>query len=236
LTLIVAHRGDRAHAAENTLHAFESALSKGAEMIEMDLQLSADGRVVVFHDLRLDELTSSHGTVREHTLAELRTLAVRPERFTHHEDRCIPTLDEVLERIGDRCPLYLELKRAADDGTALAMAVLEIVGRDTPHVLASFDEELVLLCRKAGRSTALIANDARAAILAADRIGGLEALSLRLGEWSEQVLAEVTARSMRAWAWTVNDRRDWWRLQQLRVHAICTDDPGAARGWREETP
>jgi len=72
--LVIAHRGAAADAPENTLAAFELALAQGADAIEFDVHLSADGVPVVIHDMRLDRTTSGKGLLRKHTLAALRRL------------------------------------------------------------------------------------------------------------------------------------------------------------------
>jgi len=71
---IFAHRGASAHAPENTLAAFELALAQGAEGIELDAKLSADGHVVVIHDATVDRTTDGHGRVKDMSLADLRSL------------------------------------------------------------------------------------------------------------------------------------------------------------------
>ena len=72
--IIFAHRGASAHAPENTLAAFELALAQGADAIELDVKLSADGHVVVIHDATVDRTTDRQGRVKDISLAELRSL------------------------------------------------------------------------------------------------------------------------------------------------------------------
>jgi glycerophosphoryl diester phosphodiesterase len=73
---IIGHRGFAAIAPENTMISFLYALEKGAHSLEFDLQLSADGVPVIFHDERLDRLTKTPGKIREKTLLELQNLDV----------------------------------------------------------------------------------------------------------------------------------------------------------------
>ncbi|MGA7607078.1 MAG: glycerophosphodiester phosphodiesterase family protein, partial [Anaerolineales bacterium] len=72
--IIFAHRGASAHAPENTLASFELALSQGADAIELDVNLSADGEVVIIHDSTVDRTTNGHGRVAQLSLTELRSL------------------------------------------------------------------------------------------------------------------------------------------------------------------
>ena len=72
MTLVIAHRGASADERENTLPAFERAIEVGADFVELDVQVSADGVLVVFHDLDLDRLTPLRGPLRRRSAAELR--------------------------------------------------------------------------------------------------------------------------------------------------------------------
>src|SRR5206468_1451214 len=78
---------------ENTLRAFESAVELGADAVEFDVRMSADGHAVVMHDPVVDRTTDGHGLVREQTLAELKRLRVRSSSGSHEES---PTLAETM--------------------------------------------------------------------------------------------------------------------------------------------
>jgi glycerophosphoryl diester phosphodiesterase len=99
MTWVIAHRGASADERENTLPAFERAIELGADFVELDVQVSADGALVVFHDLELDRLTPLRGPLRRRALAELR-------------EHGIPTLEEVVELTRGRVGVMAELKRA----------------------------------------------------------------------------------------------------------------------------
>lgn len=114
---IIAHRGASGAAPENTLPAFDLAVRQGADAIELDVRLTADGVPVVLHDATLDRTTDRRGTLRALTLAELRPVDAGA-RFTLDGGRSfpfgaadvrIPTLAEVLRRFPDM-PLLLDLK------------------------------------------------------------------------------------------------------------------------------
>ena len=121
------HRGARGHAPENTLQAFDLAFDLGAEGIECDVQLSADGQLIIIHDGTVNRTTSGRGAVRDLSFAALRTLdAGRGQR--------IPTLDETLALIHARGGLLnLELKAESDaEALVVAAAVAERLA-DTPE-------------------------------------------------------------------------------------------------------
>ncbi len=102
-TLVIAHRGDTKADLENTLPAIESALKLGVDGVEVDLQLTRDGHVVLFHDDDLPRLAGREGTIGGLTLPECKAL-----RLTGNGT--VPTLEELLDLAKDRCLLNLEIK------------------------------------------------------------------------------------------------------------------------------
>lgn len=94
--LTIAHRGAPAEAPENTIPAFEAALASGAEVLELDLRMTADEQVVVFHDELLDRTTDGSGPIADRTLAELRVLDAGSWYGSAWQGTSIPTFDEVL--------------------------------------------------------------------------------------------------------------------------------------------
>lgn len=139
----IAHRGLHGNGlVENTLGAAAAAAAANYG-IEVDLQLSADGEVMVFHDTTLDRVTKSSGPLAAKSLAELKEVAFRDcaER--------IPTLQELLDTVAGRTPLILELKSEGDGDTRLPARVAKILlGYAGPVAAMSFDPEMVIALRK----------------------------------------------------------------------------------------
>jgi glycerophosphoryl diester phosphodiesterase len=142
----IAHRGlhDRARGiVENTLSAAEAAIAVGFA-IECDVQDSADGEAVVFHDFTLDRLTDRQGPVRDRTAAELTGLALAGSA-----DR-IPTLRAFLERVGGRVPVVVEIKSRFDGDLTLTKRTAEVAAAYAgPIALKSFDPTVVEALRRA---------------------------------------------------------------------------------------
>lgn len=136
--LIIAHRGATREALENSMAAFEVARDKGADGVELDVQLTADDRVVVLHDLALDRTTVCSGSVRERTLAELADCPLS-------NGEPIRTLDDVLARIGPWFELiFVELKVDEPTVQALRADLTAQIVLDSGHadriVVISYDE------------------------------------------------------------------------------------------------
>lgn len=143
-TIPLAHRGyhDRkSRRPENSLAAFRAAIAAGYG-IELDVQISADGQAMVFHDDLLDRLTERRGPVRALGAAELGAIPLR------HSDERIPTLAQVLECVAGRVPLLIEIKAGLDtmadtDGrleAAVADALADYAG---PVAVMSFNPHCV---------------------------------------------------------------------------------------------
>ena len=99
-TLVFAHRGASAYEPDNTIEAFELAHKMGADGIELDVHLTADGEVVIFHDNTLDRATNGRGSIPEYTLAELKAIDVGYGFFRgQRKGYKIATLDEVYELV-----------------------------------------------------------------------------------------------------------------------------------------
>jgi glycerophosphoryl diester phosphodiesterase len=106
---IMAHRGNKAQCPENTMASFKRALDEGADILETDLHLSADGVFMCIHDGTVDRTTNGSGEVAKMTVAELKELSAWDKRPGFEGER-IPTLAEVAVLLPPDCALALELK------------------------------------------------------------------------------------------------------------------------------
>lgn len=108
--IICGHRGAAGHAPENTLAAFRKGRELGADLLELDVQLTRDGQVVVIHDYTLDRTTNGRGEVQEHTLAELKALDAGSWYGPSFAGEQIPTLEEVVAWAKGKAKLSIEIK------------------------------------------------------------------------------------------------------------------------------
>jgi glycerophosphoryl diester phosphodiesterase len=142
----IAHRGLHDAAAgviENSISAANAAIAGGFG-IECDVQISADGEAMVFHDFVLDRLTSEAGRV-----AECSAAALAGSTLKGSSDR-IPTLDAFLDAIGGRVPLVVEIKSRFDGDLALTRRTADILSRRAgqPIVVKSFDPGIIAALRE----------------------------------------------------------------------------------------
>ena len=124
---IFAHRGASAYAPENTLEAFRLAMEQGADGIELDVQLTKDGELVVIHDETIDRVSNGKGAVRDYTLEELKSFSVS-NHFEQYPDVKIPTLREVLELVKPgHMEINIELKTGIFWYPEIEKKVLDLV-------------------------------------------------------------------------------------------------------------
>ncbi len=132
--LNIGHRGAAGEAPENTMAAFDLALRQGADGIEFDVHLSADGVPVVIHDWRLERTTSGSGRVHDHSVATLRRLDAGSWFNRRHRSKArgrfvgikIPSLAEVLEWVREqKCQAFIEIKQHAQNYPGVEEKVLE---------------------------------------------------------------------------------------------------------------
>ncbi len=124
--LVIARRGDLERAPENTLPAFESAIARGADGVELDVHLSRDGQLVVHHFYNLGATDDGQGLVGEHTLAELKALDSGSWYAEQFAGEPKPTLSEVFELCAGRASLEVDLK---DSSPVFLHLVIEEVER-----------------------------------------------------------------------------------------------------------
>lgn len=128
-------------AAENSLTAFKRAVENGYG-IELDVQLSKDGEVVVFHDSTLDRVTNGEGRVKEKTLDELKQLTLMETEDT------VPTLAEVLEVVGGKVPLLVEIKETGINRTVAEKTAETLKKYKGPFIVESFNPLMLAAFKK----------------------------------------------------------------------------------------
>jgi len=133
---VIAHRGASGYAPENTWAAFERAIAMGADAIETDVRLTADGQLVLIHDATVTRTTDGHGPVADHTLAELKALDAGSWLDPAFAGERVPTLAELIGTIVPRIPVVLEIKDAA--ATAPAIDAIRAAGIEGRLEVTSF--------------------------------------------------------------------------------------------------
>lgn len=247
----IAHRGGAALMPENTLAAFADAIARGCDGAELDVQLSADGEVVVHHDFRLMAgvarqdgawLTTPGPRIKDLTVAQLRQFDVgRPMpggayAASHPllravDGATVPTLKEVLDLTAFRpFTLMVELKcdlgEDSADPVALADAAFDACAGRNNIIFVGFDWRALVRIHERGGvcwfTTDKLTDDARTVIDSIAAAGG-QGWFPNFPDATPENVAYARERGLKVGAWTVNDPADMQRLSGL--DAICTDRP-----------
>ena len=234
--LVIAHRGAARRAPENTLPAFRLAADLGAEAIELDARLTADGVVVVHHDQTLDRTTTGTGRLAQCTRQELQSLDAGVKFGAAFAGERIPTLDEVFEAVGGRVLINVELKNYDTPFDRLVPAVVALVrshGLQRRVLLSCFSPlslwTAFLLAPEIPRGLLLYAGQPRWMQALFPRITPCEAHHPQNAMTDARTMAVQHGRGRRVNVWTVNDAG---RMRDLLVQGcdgLITDVPDTAR-------
>jgi glycerophosphoryl diester phosphodiesterase len=238
-TLNIAHRGASAVAPPNTLAAFRRAADLGADGVELDVHLCADGVPVVIHDFTVDATTDGSGRVGDMPLAALRELDAGSRFDPAFAGERIPTLEEVFAEVGGRLLINVELKSMpGSDYPGLEAAVAALIRRHglaervlvssfNPFALRRFRREMPAVPLGFLYETAPLSRAARL-VAALIRLQP-QAVHPWWGVITPQTVRQAHARGRRVVAWTVDDPAAMARLVKWGVDAIITNYPDRMR-------
>lgn len=231
MTKVFGHRGYSAKYPENTMLAFQKAIEAGADGIELDVQFSKDGNLVIIHDEKLDRTTTGQGWVRDRTLSELKELDASYKFSAEYGFTPIPTLDEVLGYMTDKDAVTnIELKTGFFEYEGIEEAVLACVRRhhvSDKVIISSFNHFSVLRMKS-------LASDIKCGLLTDSWLInageythklGIECYHPEFPNLTEAVVSDLKQYGLEINTWTVNTAEDFRRLAALDVDVAIGNDP-----------
>ena len=236
--VVVAHRGDSAHVAENTVEAFESAIGLGAEAVEFDVRMTSDGVAVVMHDADVVRTTDGSGLVRSMTLERIRRLRIG---IAGGGAAGVPTLQEALDVLSGRAAADIEIKNVPgepdfdpdrEEAVEATIAALATTAFDGPVIISSFNPLSIARSRELAPylPTGLLTDpsvEADAGLTFARAQGHgwvLPAVAAVLGA-PDGFAERVHIAEMRVGTWISDDPDEAVGLMQAGVDAVATNDP-----------
>ncbi len=245
LFTIIAHRGASAYFPENTQSAFLGAIAMQADMVELDVQLTSDGEVVVFHDEKMSRCTNGRGRIADYTLAQLKKVDAGSWFSKEFAGEKIPTLAEVLNVCKEKIAVNIEIKTEAvtNDVTGgieeKCLRIVDQIGMQDHVVFSSFDP-LALRHLKQVDPAAPIA-----VLFEQKHYGsklpsqimeslGADAFNCSLKELSPQRLADLKSNDIPFNVYTINDETNMMRLLAGEASGIFTNNPDRLRRVLEE--
>jgi glycerophosphoryl diester phosphodiesterase len=230
---VTAHRGHARAAPENTLSALRKAMESGADYAEIDVHLTADGKLVLLHDRDLLRVAGDPRRLSEVTLAEVKTLDVGRWFSPSFAGERAPTLAEAMELVRGRMKLHIELK-VFEPPARLARAVVDQIrdkGFTDECIVASLNQEAI-------REVQRLDPTLRTGLIVAQALGDLsrlkvDVLSVRADHLTDALLRQAHRRGREVHAWTVNDPVQMALLMKRGVDNILTSDPDVLVRVRE---
>lgn len=224
---VMAHRGLSADAPENTLYAFSDAISVGADFIELDVQQTRDGVLVVMHDSNLKRTTGVNKDIWDVDYADIQNLDAGSWFDPAYANARIPTLEETLQFVDKRAKLNIEIKPTKHGSDTLEQDVAELITRyqytDACYVI-SFSYGSLKKVKEANP-------EIRTGYLMSVAYGQFyslkyaDAFSLNKVFVTSQVVNAAHQQGKQIFAWTVNSMSEVRSLCNLHVDSIITDDP-----------
>ena len=230
--IIIAHRGASAVAPESTRAAIRTAVAAGAQMIELDVQMTRDGRLVIFHDDRVERTTDGAGRLTAMRYAQVARLNAGVWRGPQFAGERILLVSQALRLIPSRVRVNLELKRTANR-QALLQHFLPLAQRHWKRLLiSSFDHQLLAPLQRTHLARALICHERPDRSLR-------DAVRLGCQAWhplerlvTPQRVAWAHAAGLRVHPWTVDDPTRARQLVRWGVDGVFTNDPARLRRAR----
>ena len=227
--LIIAHRGASVSAPENTLSAIEQAIVQGADYVEIDVQETMDGEVIVFHDSDFQRMGGAGVKVWDATLEQIKAMDVGRWFSSEFQGERVPTLAEVLAKCKGRIHVLIELK-SYGHGQRLEQRVVEIV---ETHKMVS-EITVMSLNREAVDRMRALRPRWRVGLLTAISLGDLtnepaDFLAVGANLATSSLIRAAHRRSKDVYVWTVNDPVSMALMIGKQVDGLITDRPDMAR-------
>ncbi|CAM4245971.1 glycerophosphodiester phosphodiesterase [Paenibacillus alkaliterrae] len=231
--LVSAHRGDMQAAPENSLRAVQSAIDKGVDSVEIDVQLTKDGVVVLHHDYDLRRMTGVAKRVSELTYAQLSKLNIDNRQDAADESRRIPMLAEVLAEAQGKAKLLIDLKPygPGDELVLQVVSLIEQFDMVQDVYIQSFDQLSLRQIRQ-------LNPDIRIGQILYFALGDLSLLDVDFYTieqviLTEQLVERAHKNGREVWVWTVNSERNLKEVLKFEIDGIITDYPSRAQSMVE---
>lgn len=239
--MIIGHRGAAGHAPENTPASFAAAVALGVDAVEFDVQFTADGYPVVFHDETLQRMAGVPARIRDHMESVLRCFDVGFLHGDEHRGERIPAVRQVAEMVPPGVDLHVEIKdydQVGDDHLRRLVETLRGSGALGRAVFSSPHEEILSAIRGISPDSPvalLIFRSVKVPTDAARRAAyiGCSAVCPNQALVDDDLVSVCHRHGMKVFPFTVNERGTMRKLTNAGVDGFYTDYPDR---FREEAP
>ncbi|WP_020619442.1 glycerophosphoryl diester phosphodiesterase membrane domain-containing protein [Paenibacillus daejeonensis] len=222
---IAGHRGDLHSAPENSMSSIRSAIDKKIDAVEIDVQMTKDGVIVLNHDYTLNRVAGVPESVHNMNYADLAVLDIGRRFSSVFAGERIPTLEEVLIETQDQVKLIIEMKPYGD-GREMAAKVVELIeayDRVDSCYIQSFDNSLLRTVRDLNPDIKL----GQILFIAAGNLSTIDVdfYTIEQSMLSQRFIDHAHRNGREVWLWTVNVERNIREVLKYKIDGIITDYP-----------
>ena len=224
--MLVGHRGATGYAPEHSMRGYHMAIDKGADYIELDLQLTKDNKLLCMHDSTLDRTTTGTGLIQDKTLAEIQS------SYTLKEGDEIPSLEDVLKEFGDSVKYYIETKRPFDmnmDKELLKqLKDYKLIGYKTKKfdvIIQSFAKESLINIKNQYSNIPLVylSNTFTESYIQEAFDNDFYAVAPKYTTITKSLVDNAHSKGLKVHTWTVNSTVDMREMENKGVDGIFTN-------------
>ena len=231
---IIGHRGIPSQAPENSMGGLKRAVELGADIIEYDIFVTIDDRIVVMHDSTINRTTNGTGVVEEMTLAQLRNNIKLNDTTGLYPNELIPTLDEVFDEFKEQDVIhFIEIKSGKEQIIPVLRSLIEDKAMFDNSVVISFNESQIGRVREQipeiatgflNTAVASMGDVPRSVRNAINKLAPMRATyNPEQTPLSNDLIQQLIYRGITTWPWTVRDINSHYRLTMMGVAGITTD-------------
>jgi glycerophosphoryl diester phosphodiesterase len=234
--LKIGHRGAAGYCPENTFASFKKALELGVDYLELDIQMTKDGELVVIHDSTVNRTTNGKGKVKDFTLKEIQNLDAGSWFHSKFAGEKIPSFSEFLDEFAGKIGILLELKKPSlypliVEKTAEELIKRKLTSPDHQIIVQSFDRDSLkrfhellpsipigVLVKTAGVN--LISNKELRSIASY-----VSYVNPKITMVNKRLIKRIHYHGLKTFIWTVKKKNDVTNLKSLQIEGIITDFP-----------
>lgn len=229
-TYVVAHRAGASLAPENTLAALKRSIAVGADMAEVDVQMTKDGVVVVIHDGNLERTTGLNCSVWAADYGAVQELDAGGWYSGEYGQERVPTLEQMVEAASGRIHLMIEVKCDRDSGQELMEKTVELIcaaGMEEECTIACADLPLLQKSKELepGLDAVYIGE---CMPLNPGELTYVDGYSIHLSGLTAGAVVQAKEAGKKVYAWTVNTEQEMGTALNFGVDGLVTDDPELA--------
>jgi len=224
MTLVIAHRGYSGKYPENSIKAFEKALCAGADIVEFDVRVTRDRKLVVLHDSRVDRTTNGNGLVRNMTLRDVRSVLDR-------QGNPVPTVEEAVKKLRGKCVIKFDIKDSGSE--QIVVRLIKKFGIEESVIITSEIDSVLLnvkrMCSRIKTEMGGIKNPVNIKkIIKKAKYLGVDIISPHYTAVTERLVKAAHAEHLEVHVWPPEKSSDIKRMKDLNVDAIATPFPERA--------